>query len=362
MEEFYKLLDHVMTNGEVREDRTGVGTRSVFGHTLRFDLNKGFPLLTGKRVPFRSVVAELYCFLQGKHNLSDFHAEKCTIWDEFGLAEDAYEEQRVQRDPQSIILEIAAKAKMNFHEAAAMLSKADEDYHAGLSETNSLDLIIKYNVQEFDLENAKIADKGELGPIYGVQWRNWIAAGPFGGLVTVDQLVETIRLLKERPNSRRAVISAWNPSVLPDESKTHQENVRAGKQALPPCHYAMQFWISNPGTENAKLSLMYIMRSNDLFLGAPFNIASYATLTHLMANELGIGVGDLIAVTGDTHIYSNHYDQVNELLARWKDSLPELPRLDLDPKLNISNMTVDAVVASLENYNPLSTISAPVAV
>lgn len=305
MDQFYELLNDVLQNGEDRGDRTGTGTRAVFGRMLRFDLSQGFPLLTGKRVPFRSVVAELLCFLNAKHNVKDFQAERCTIWDEFGLSEDH-------------------------------ISDLDPEY--------------------------TMHEQGDLGPIYGVKWRRWNGVGESGEIITVDQLHETIKALRTHPTTRRALISAWDPSALPDEGKSHDENVRDGKQVLPPCHYAMQFWISKPKTPQAKLNLMYVMRSNDLFLGAPFNIASYALMIYLMANELGIGVGDLVAVTGDTHIYSNHMAQVEELLSRYTHGVPDLPELELPKDLNFSNMTVDAIVNSLVGYNPMGKISAPVAV
>ena len=233
------LLRHVLTHGVAKGDRTGTGTLSVFGHQMRFDLSAGFPLITTKKVHFKSIALELLWFLRGDGNARWLQERGVTIWDEWA------------------------------------------------------------------------APDGDLGPVYGVQWRSWPNPhDPDGG--TIDQIAEALRLLKTDPNSRRILVSAWNVAELP-------------KMALMPCHAFFQFYVA-PGVEGGRgrLSCQMYQRSADLFLGVPFNIASYALLTHLMAAQADLEVGDFIWTGGDCHLYSNHLTQVQTQLERSPYPLPTL--------------------------------------
>ena len=264
MRQYLDLLDHVLTHGVEKTDRTGTGTRSVFGHQLRFDLSEGFPLVTTKRVHTRSVFGELLWFLRGDTNVGWLHDNNITIWDEW----------------------------------------ADAD--------------------------------GNLGPIYGYQWRTW----PTPDGRHVDQLKGVIDAIRSNPDSRRHIVSAWNVAQLDD-------------MALPPCHTLFQFYVAD-----GRLSLQLYQRSADLFLGVPFNIASYALLTHLVAQVTGLEPGDFVHTLGDVHIYSNHVDQVRTQLERTPHPLPTL-------RLNPDVTDIDAFELSdieVVNYVHDPTIKAPIAV
>lgn len=278
MRQYVNLINEILENGEVRSDRTGTGTKSIFGHQMRFNLNNGFPLLTLKKVPFKNVSSELIWFLNGDTNIKYLQEQKNPIWNEW----------------------------------------ATED--------------------------------GELGPVYGKMWRSW----PTTSGDTIDQIQELIVGLKNKPHSRRHIVSGWNPELLPDETISPIENARNGKQALPPCHTLFQFYVSNDN----RLSCQLYQRSADVFLGVPFNIASYSLLTYMIAKECNLGVKDFIWTGGDCHLYLNHMDQVNTLLTR--DDLP-LPSLWLNPEVkNIFSYTVDDI--KVENYNSHGFIKAPIAV
>ncbi|WP_316671046.1 thymidylate synthase [uncultured Propionibacterium sp.] len=270
MQQYLDLLDRVMNEGVDRPDRTGTGTRSVFGHQMRFRLADGFPLVTTKRVYARGVFGELLWFLRGDTNIAWLHGNNVHIWDEW----------------------------------------ADEN--------------------------------GDLGPIYGHQWRSWPDYD--GG--TIDQLAQVIDRIRDDPYSRRLVVSSWNVAEAED-------------MALPPCHVLFQFYVS-PGHGGAPgaLSCGLYQRSADLFLGVPFNIASYALLTHMVAQVCGLGVGDFVHTLGDAHIYHNHFDQVREQLSR--EPRP-LPTLELNPAVRgIDEFELGDI--ELSGYDPHPAIRAPVAV
>ena len=276
MKQYHELLEDILNNGEVKDDRTGVGTISVFGRQLRFDLSKGFPAITTKKLAWKSVVSELLWFIEG-------------TGDERRLAEILHGSRDIER---STIWTGNAQA-------AYWVPKAR--YH------------------------------GDLGRVYGVQWRDWRG---------VDQLANLIEGIKKDPNGRRHILTAWNVDEL-------------DQMALPPCHVLAQFYVSN-----GKLSCHMYQRSVDVFLGLPFNIASYALLTHMIAQVCDLKVGELIISTGDTHIYSNHVEQVKEQLSR--EEYP-LPLLFLNPEIkSIDKFSMDAIL--LFDYQSHGTIKAEMAV
>jgi thymidylate synthase len=274
MKAYHDLLKHILENGTQKTDRTGTGTKSVFGYQMRFDLNEGFPMVTTKKVHLKSIIYELLWFLKGDTNIKYLTENGVRIWNEW----------------------------------------ADEN--------------------------------GDLGPVYGHQWRNWNSEG-------IDQIKELINTLKTNPDSRRMLVSAWNPSVMPDTSKPFSENVANGKAALPPCHAFFQFYVADN-----KLSCQLYQRSADVFLGVPFNIASYALLTMMVAQVCDLEVGDFVHTFGDVHIYSNHQEQVDLQLSR--DFRP-LPTMKINPKIkHIDDFTFEDF--ELIGYDPHPTIKAPVAV
>ena len=231
--QYLDICARILADGVDKGDRTGTGTRSIFGAQMRFDLNDGFPLLTTKRLPFRVIAEELFWFLRGETNVRSLQAKGVHIWDEW----------------------------------------ADE--------------------------------KGNLGPIYGKQWRSWPVTDT-RGWVEIDQIAEVIEQIKTNPDSRRLIVSAWNVGEI-------------DRMALPPCHMIFQFYVAE-----GKLSCQLYQRSADMFLGVPFNIASYALLTHLIADQCGLGVGEFVHTLGDAHIYANHVDQVQEQMTREPRKMPEI--------------------------------------
>ncbi|MDA9028710.1 thymidylate synthase [Flavobacteriaceae bacterium] len=274
MKQYLDLVSHVLDTGNEKGDRTGTGTKSVFGHQMRFDLSKGFPMVTTKKLHLKSIIYELLWFLKGDTNTDYLTENGVKIW------------------------------------------------------------------------NAWADENGDLGPVYGHQWRNWNSD-------EIDQITEVIETLKTNPNSRRMLVSAWNPSVLPDTSKSFGENVANNKAALPPCHAFFQFYVSD-----GKLSCQLYQRSADIFLGVPFNIASYALLTMMMAQVCGYEAGEFIHTFGDAHIYSNHIEQVETQLSR---DLRQLPQMKLNPEItNIFDFTFEDF--TLEGYDPHPHIKGAVAV
>jgi thymidylate synthase len=277
MKAYLDLMRHVRDNGTQKGDRTGTGTKSVFGYQMRFDLSQGFPLVTTKKTHLKSIIHELLWFLQGDTNTRYLKENGVSIWDEW----------------------------------------ASED--------------------------------GDLGPVYGFQWRNWPT--PDGRLI--DQITDLVEQIKSRPNSRRLIVSAWNVAELPDESISPQENVANGKMALPPCHAFFQFYVAD-----GKLSCQLYQRSADIFLGVPFNIASYALLTMMLAQVCDLKLGDFIHTFGDAHLYSNHTEQVETQLAR--EPLP-LPTMKINPNIkNIFDFTFEDF--ELLDYECHPGIRAPIAI
>ena len=264
MKQYLDLLREIMDRGTVRHDRTGVGTKSIFGHQMRFDLEDGFPLLTTKKVHLKSIIYELLWFISGNTNVRWLQEHNVTIWDEWADA------------------------------------------------------------------------NGDLGPVYGHQWRSWPA--PDGR--TIDQLSQVIDLVRNNPDSRRMIVTAWNPGEV-------------DRMALPPCHCLFQFYVAD-----GRLSCQLYQRSADTFLGVPFNIASYALLTMMIAQTCGLKPGEFIHTTGDTHIYLNQFDQVREQLSR--EPRP-LPRMVLNPDVK-SVFDFRYEDFKLEGYDPWPAIKAPVAV
>ena len=297
MRPYLDLLKHVLRNGHRRADRTGTGTRSVFGYQMRFDLQEGFPLCTTKRVWFRGLAHEMLWFLSGSTNIKPLVDEGVSIWTDWPLRK--YLEQSGERIPPSDTEEWV-ELKQNFE-------------------------------ARFRFDEAFAMRHGDLGPVYGKQWRD------FGG---ADQIARVITTIKTRPESRRHVVSAWNPA-------------ETERMALPPCHMFFQFYVCA-----GRLSCLLYIRSNDLFLGAPFNIAQYALLTHMVAHQTGLDVGELVYTIGDAHAYANHLDQIREQLSR--DPFPP-PRLVIHRRPD-SIFDYAYEDFEVENYRHHSAIRAPVAV
>ncbi|RUO37452.1 thymidylate synthase [Aliidiomarina shirensis] len=277
MRQYLDLMRHVKENGTLKEDRTGTGTRSVFGYQMRFDLSAGFPLVTTKKCHLRSIIHELLWFLQGDTNIAYLKENGVSIWDEWAT------------------------------------------------------------------------DSGELGPVYGAMWRNWPAANG----ETIDQISDLIAQIKTNPDSRRLLVSAWNPALLPDTTNSPKENAQAGLQALPPCHTLFQFYVAD-----GKLSCQLYQRSADIFLGVPFNIASYALFTLMVAQVCGLEPGDFIHTLGDAHLYSNHMEQADLQLSREPRPLPKMT-LNPDVKDIFAFRFEDF---ELSGYDPHPHIKAPVAI
>ncbi len=314
MKQYLELCRHVLENGVKQEDRTGTGTISVFGYQMRFDLSEGFPLLTTKRVPFRLVASELIWFIKGDTNIRYLLQQNNNIWNEWAFK--------------------------NWIESSDYNGPDMTNFGLRALEDKEFELHYKEQMEIFKsriLEDVKFANKyGELGDIYGKQWRAW--KSPTGE--TIDQLKNVVEDIKSNPNSRRHIISGWSVHDIKNMS-------------LPPCHTMFQFYVSE-----GKLSCQLYQRSGDVFLGIPFNIASYALLTHLIAHECGLGVGDFVHTLGDAHIYLNHIEQVETLMAR---EPRELPKLIISPNVD-SIFDVEMEDIKIEGYDPHPPIKAPVAV
>lgn len=274
MHQYLKLISHIQSNGIEKTDRTGTGTKSIFGYQMRFNLNDGFPLVTTKKIHIKSVIHELLWFIKGDTNIEYLQKNGVRIWNEW----------------------------------------ADEN--------------------------------GNLGPVYGHQWRNWNSQG-------IDQLKDMINTINSNPDSRRIIVNAWNPGVLPDTSISFSANVANKKAALPPCHTFFQCYLAD-----GKLSLQLYQRSADVFLGVPFNIASYALLNLMIAQVTDYNPGEFIHTFGDAHIYSNHKRQIEEQLLR----IPKkLPKVILNPEIkNIFDFTYDDI--EIVNYDPHPLIKGSVSI
>lgn len=311
---YLDLCQHVLENGVKRDDRTNTGTYSVFGHQMRFDLSDGFPLLTTKRVAFRLVASELLWFIKGDTNIRYLLEHNNNIWNEWAFEKWVTSDQYDGPD------------MTNF----AHRSLRDPEFKELYDEQMD---IFKQRILEDD-EFA--AEFGDLGNVYGKQWRAWKTSQN----ETIDQLKDVIESIRTNPNSRRHIVTAWNPEDIPN-------------MALPPCHTLFQFYVAG-----GKLSCQLYQRSADLFLGVPFNIASYALLTHLIAHECDLEVGEFVHTLGDVHIYSNHVDQVKLQLSR---DIKQAPTLILN-KDKKSIFDFELSDFTIENYDPHPAIKAPIAV
>ncbi|NVU20413.1 thymidylate synthase [Listeria monocytogenes] len=314
MKQYLDLEKYVLENGTQKGDRTGTGTISTFGYQMRFDLQEGFPIMTTKRVPFKLVVSELLWFLHGDTNIRYLLQHNNNIWNEWAF------ERFVKSD------DYKGEDMTDFGLRAERDSSFKEVYQAEME---------KFKARI--LEDEAFANKyGELGNIYGKQWREWKTSQG----ETIDQLADLIEMIKTNPNSRRLIVSAWNPEDIPN-------------MALPPCHSLFQFYVAD-----GKLSCQLYQRSADIFLGVPFNIASYALLTHLIAREVGLEVGEFIHTMGDAHLYNNHIEQVKEQLSRTPHKLPKLVLSDKPATI----FDFDVADISLDGYNPDPAIKAPISV
>jgi len=311
---YLDLCQHVLENGVKRGDRTNTGTYSVFGHQMRFDLSDGFPLLTTKRVAFRLVASELLLFIKGDTNIRYLLEHNNNIWNEWAFEKWVTSDQYDGPDMTDF----------------AHRSLRDPEFKELYDEQMD---IFKQRILEDD-EFA--ADFGDLGDVYGKQWRAWKTSQN----ETIDQLKDVIESIRTNPNSRRHIVTAWNPEDIPN-------------MALPPCHTLFQFYVAG-----GKLSCQLYQRSADLFLGVPFNIASYALLTHLIAHECDLEVGEFVHTLGDVHIYSNHVDQVKLQLSR---DIKQAPTLILN-KDKKSIFDFELSDFTIENYDPHPAIKAPIAV
>lgn len=328
MRQYLNLLQHVLENGTMKTDRTGTGTLSVFGAQMRFDLSKGFPLVTTKKVHMKSIVHELLWFLRGETNVAYLQENGVKIWDEWALKEDEFIEKPLSdRDR---FLKLVFSKKLTIQQTLGIVSNLDDPADAQYGHTKMDELGIPRT------EKVILRKKGDLGPIYGYQWRNW----PTPSGESIDQIRQVIQQIKTTPDSRRMIVSAWNVAQI-DE------------MALPPCHTLFQFYVAD-----GKLSCQLYQRSADLFLGVPFNIASYSLLVHMIAQVCDLQVGEFIWTGGDCHIYLNHQDQVRQQLER---EPKELPGLLLNPEVR-DIFAFQYADVDLINYDPHPAIKGEVAV
>lgn len=310
---YHDLCKRVLEVGENKDDRTGTGTISIFGHQMRFDLSEGFPLLTTKKVSFKLIATELLWFIKGDTNIRYLLQYKNNIWNEWAFKK--WVESNDYDGPDMT----------DFGRRSLVDDEFNEQYKAQLAIfkdkiLNDDDFMIKY---------------GDLGNVYGKQWRDWKDQDG----KRFDQLKTLIENIKQNPNSRRHIISAWNPTEI-------------DTMALPPCHTLFQFYV-----KDGKLSCQLYQRSADIFLGVPFNIASYSLLTHLIAKECGLEVGEFVHTFGDAHIYKNHIDAINEQLSR--DSY-DAPKLNINTDKSLFDIEYEDL--EIDGYESHPSIKAPIAV
>lgn len=312
---YLDLCQTILAQGNSKADRTGTGTYSIFGAQMRFNLQEGFPLLTTKKVNFKLIASELIWFIRGDTNIQYLLKNNNNIWNEWAF----------KRWVESA--EYDGPDMTDFGRRSLIDEKFNQQYQQEMA-------AFKKRIIEDDYFAKKY---GDLGSVYGEQWRKWkTSTGK-----TIDQLKDVIEQIKHNPDSRRHIVTAWNPEDVPSN------------MALPPCHALFQFYVAD-----GKLSCQLYQRSADIFLGVPFNIASYALLTHLIAFECGLEVGEFIHTLGDAHIYHNHVDQVKEQLSR---TCYPLPQLKINPNLT-SIFDVELSDLSIENYQSHPAIKAPIAV
>jgi thymidylate synthase len=301
MQQYLDLVRHIRDHGVKKEDRTGTGTVSIFGHQMRFDLAHGFPLVTSKKVHLKSILHELLWFIRGDTNIRYLVENGVGIWNDWPY--------------QNWLRETGQDTSLEMY---------SPEWRA----------VMKEFIEKIKTDRDFATQYGDLGPVYGKQWRN------FGG---VDQLTQLIEDIKSNPDSRRLIVSAWNPQDIPVMVKS----------GLPPCHSLFQFYVVD-----GKLSCQLYQRSADVFLGVPFNIASYAILTMMIAQVSGLGLGDFVHTFGDAHLYLNHMDQVEEQLSR---STFDLPTMKINPQVtSLFDFVFDDF--ELQNYQSHGPIAAPVAV
>ncbi|MFC4354654.1 thymidylate synthase [Chryseomicrobium palamuruense] len=303
MKQYHELCEYILKNGANRQDRTGVGTIGVFGYQMRFDLSMGFPLLTTKKTPFRLIVSELLWFLKGDTNIQTLVRENNNIWNEWAF--DNWVNSNDYTGPNMENFGIRATKDEEFRK---LYEEEMETFITRIKSDN--DFAKKY---------------GELGPVYGRQWRDWKRQDG----ESIDQIAQVIHSIKHHPHSRRHIVTAWNPAEVEH-------------MALPPCHSFMQFYV-----QDQKLSCQLYQRSADVFLGVPFNIASYALLVHLIAKETNLEVGEFVHTFGDAHIYLNHLPQVEILLSRTPKSLPTI---EIPEKSIFTLETSDILLKGYESH------------
>lgn len=305
MHQYLDLLKDIKENGVKKADRTGTGTISVFGRQMRFDLNEGFPAVTTKKLFLRGIIHELLWFLQGSTNIKYLVDNDVHIWDEWPYR--AYVQTQGREVP----------------------NPGSSEWQEGLKEF----------IERIKNDDGFAKKYGELGPVYGYQWRNW----PTPDGRHVDQIQQAIEMIKHNPDSRRIIVSAWNVADID----------KMAKAGLPPCHSLFQFYVLN-----GKLSCQLYQRSADAFLGVPFNIASYALLTIMMAHVTGLAPGEFVHTFGDAHLYVNHLEQVDEQLSRKPHPLPTML---INPEVrSLFDFTINDF--ELKNYDPYPAIKAPIAV
>lgn len=312
--EYLNLGKKVLKEGTLKTDRTGTGTKSLFGYQMRFDLQKGFPLLTTKRVPFGLIKSELLWFIKGDTNIRYLLQHNNHIWDEW-----AFERYVKSADYEGPDMTDFGRRALKDEAFNAVYQSEKADF-----------------CQRILDDERFAAQYGELGNVYGSQWRNWKTSQG----ETIDQLKDVIDMIKKSPDSRRLIVSAWNPEDVPG-------------MALPPCHTLFQFYVAD-----GKLSCQLYQRSADIFLGVPFNIASYALLTHLIAHETGLKVGEFVHTLGDAHLYLNHMEQMEKQLTREPKEFPTV-KLN-EEKTSMFDFEMEDIL--LEDYQSHPGIKAPIAV